>query len=286
MPATRCKLETLLPTLRHVEAGALPEPAARWGQVNAAAGASTVASVTAALYACRRNEFDAVIACPHHETAIHQAGIPFSGYPSLLACVCGVTEGEVLLLLVGGGLRIIHVTLQEGVRPALDRLKSELVQNAVRAGVMACALLGVSNPSVGVFGNNPHASEGRLWGPEDATIVVSALAALRAEGLAVDGPQGADVLLSQGRHELYVAMLHDQGHILSSCWHRIARVRSAWAPTSCWPAWATAARWTSREKEWPTPRRCCARSPCSPICGWWYDASGEHRGRRRFVRLP
>lgn len=37
--------------------------------------------------------------------------------------------------------------------------------------------------------------------------------ALRAEGLRVDGPLGADLLLAQRRHDLYVAMLHDQGHI-------------------------------------------------------------------------
>ncbi|HEY4066613.1 MAG TPA: hypothetical protein VGM74_06940 [Burkholderiaceae bacterium] len=30
-------------------------------------------------------EFDAVVAGPHHETAIHEAGIAFSGHPSLLA---------------------------------------------------------------------------------------------------------------------------------------------------------------------------------------------------------
>lgn len=37
--------------------------------------------------------------------------------------------------------------------------------------------------------------------------------ALRAEGFRIDGPQGADTLLAQRKHDLYVAMLHDQGHI-------------------------------------------------------------------------
>jgi len=39
------------------------------------------------------------------------------------------------------------------------------------------------------------------------------MAALSAEGYRVDGPHGADMVLSQRRHDLYVAMLHDQGHI-------------------------------------------------------------------------
>jgi 4-hydroxythreonine-4-phosphate dehydrogenase/1,2-dihydroxy-3,5-cyclohexadiene-1,4-dicarboxylate dehydrogenase len=211
--AAICKLEALLPTLRHVEAGTLAPGAAQWGQISAAAGASTVASATAALQACRAGAFDAVIACPHHETAIHQAGIAFSGYPSLVARVCGVPEDDVFLLLVGGGLRIVHVTLHESVHTALGRMTPDLVQRAVRAGARACALLGDAKPSIGVFGINPHASEGGLFGDEDAQIVVPALAALRVEGFDVDGPHGADMLLSQRKHSLYVAMLHDQGHI-------------------------------------------------------------------------
>ena len=211
--AAVCNLSALWRQLRHVEAGALPDTAAVPGRIDAVAGASAVASATAALQACRAGDFDAVIACPHHETAIHQAGIAFSGYPSLVARVCDVTEDEVFLLLVGGGLRIVHVTLHESVRTALDRLTPELVQKAVRAGVRACALLGVHAPSVAVFGINPHASEGTLFGSEDRQIVVPAMEVLRSEGYRVEGPHGADMVLSQRKHDLYVAMLHDQGHI-------------------------------------------------------------------------
>lgn len=211
--AAVCQLADLWPQIRHVEAGTLPDSAAVPGRIDAAAGASTVASATAALQAVRAGDFDVVIACPHHETAIHHAGIPFSGYPSLVARVCGVPEDDVFLLLVGGGLRIVHVTLHESVRTALDRLTADLIQKAVRAGVRACGLMGMDKPSIGVFGINPHASEGTLFGPEDQQLVVPAMDVLRSEGYRVDGPHGADMVLSQRRHDLYVAMLHDQGHI-------------------------------------------------------------------------
>lgn len=206
-------LRDLLSRLRVISTPDLPASAYQPGQVRAEAGASTIAAATAALQACRAGEFDAVVACPHHETAIYQAGIDFSGYPSLVSRVCGVPEDDVFLMLVGGGLRIVHATLHESVANALARLSTNLVASAVRAGARACALLGDPAPHIGVFGINPHASEGGLFGSEDARIVKPAMDILLAEGYRVDGPHGADMLLARRSHDLYVAMLHDQGHI-------------------------------------------------------------------------
>lgn len=211
--ASQLGLSALLRAQRMVDAGALSAQAAQPGRVDPEAGASAVASASAAIEACRRGDAEAVIACPHHETAIHQAGMAFSGYPSLVARVCGQPEDRVFLMLVGGGLRIVHATLHESVAHALGRLRPALVAAAARAGVQACARLGIADPRVGVFGINPHASEGGLFGAEDALHVEPAVQALRAAGLRVDGPLGADLLLAQRRHDLYVAMLHDQGHI-------------------------------------------------------------------------
>ncbi len=183
--------------------GELPERFAQPGLVHAAAGESAVASATAAIRACEAGEFDAVVAGPHHETAIHQAGIAFSGYPSLVARVCGLAEGSVFLMLVGAGLRIVHVTLHESVSSALARITPGLVLQATQAGVRACALLGVHTPSVGMFGINPHASEGGLFGHEDAELVAPAVRRLRVAGVRVSDPQGADVLLAARAHDLY-----------------------------------------------------------------------------------
>ncbi|MFD1712125.1 4-hydroxythreonine-4-phosphate dehydrogenase [Ottowia sp. GY511] len=211
--ATVTGLHRLLASLDLRAAGELPAAAARPGQVNAEAGASAVACATAAIQACRAGEFDAVVAGPHHETAIAQAGIPFSGYPSLLARACGQPEDQVFLLLMGGGLRIVHVTLHESVATALGRITPDLVVAATRAGVRACRMLGLAQPRVALFGINPHASEGTLFGREDAERVAPAARQLLAEGLDLTGPHGADVLLADRDHDLYVAMFHDQGHI-------------------------------------------------------------------------
>ena len=211
--ARDCGLEQVMATTELRPAGELPAAAAVPGEVNAQAGASAVASATAAILACQAGEFDAVVAGPHHETAIHQAGIAFSGYPSLVARVCGQPEHSVFLMLVGGGLRIVHVTLHESVATALARITPDLIVAATQAGVRACAMLGLARPRVAMFGINPHASEGRLFGPDDEERVRPAVLRLRALGIRVDGPMGADRLLADRKHDLFVAMFHDQGHI-------------------------------------------------------------------------
>jgi len=192
---------------------ALASGALRPGEIHAQAGAACIEAATRAIEAARLGRFDAVVAAPHHETAIARAGIPFSGYPSLVARACGLPEGSVFLLLIGGGLRIVHVTLHESVQHALGRLSPDLVADAARAGVRALAQLGISAPRVALMGINPHAGEGGLFGAEDRAVTEPAVARLRAQGIDVTGPAGGDMLLASRSHDLYVAIFHDQGHI-------------------------------------------------------------------------
>jgi 4-hydroxy-L-threonine phosphate dehydrogenase PdxA len=125
----------------------------------------------------------------------------------------GTPADKVFLMLVAAGLRIAHVTLHESVAHALARITPELVVDAGRAAVEATRRLGIANPRLGVFGINPHAGEDGLFGDEDERITKPALQRLRGLGIAADGPTGADLLLAQRRHAVYLAMFHDQGHI-------------------------------------------------------------------------
>ena len=206
-------LQNLAQQVEMTNIGVLSEADFQPGLVCAAAGKSAIESATAAIQACQAGQLQAVIACPHHESAIHQAGIAFSGYPSLVAKVCGLNENDVFLMLVGGGLKIVHVTLHESVQTALNRLNSQLIQRAAIAGIQACISLGIAKPKVAMFGINPHASEGCLFGPEDLAHTVPAVQSLQQAGYDVTGPQGGDVFLAQRQHDLYVAIFHDQGHI-------------------------------------------------------------------------
>lgn len=192
---------------------ALPRESFKPGTLDPRAGAATVAYAKEAVRLAQAGEVDAVVGCPHSETAINRAGIRFSGYPGLIAELTGTPESEVFLMLVGQGLRIAHATLHESVASALARLSIERVVQAGLAAVETVRRLGVKEPRLGVFGINPHAGEDGLFGDDDERVTKPAVAELRRRGVQADGPQGADVMLSRRRHDAYLAMFHDQGHI-------------------------------------------------------------------------
>lgn len=183
------------------------------GTLDPRAGRATVDYVSEAVRMAERGEVAAVIACPMSETAINRAGIAFSGYPGLLADLTRTPREKTFLMLVAGGLRIAHVTLHESVRAALARLTPELVVSAASAAVDTVRRLGFDSPRLAVFGINPHAGEGGLFGDDDERVTKPAVERLRALGVPADGPAGADLLLSERRHDAYLAMFHDQGHI-------------------------------------------------------------------------
>jgi 4-hydroxythreonine-4-phosphate dehydrogenase len=71
-------------------------------------------------------------------------------------------------------------------------------------------------PRLAVAALNPHASDGGLFGDEEANLIAPGVAAARADGLDVSGPWPTDTLFVRARHGEFdgvVAMYHDQGHI-------------------------------------------------------------------------
>jgi 4-hydroxy-L-threonine phosphate dehydrogenase PdxA len=192
---------------------ALDTASFRPGTSSAAGGRATIAYIEAALDLVDAGRVAAIVAGPHSEKSVNAAGIPFSGYPGLLARLKRLPEDEIFLMLVGGGLRIVHVTLHERLQDALARINSRLIEAAVRAGVGALRQLGIENPKLGIFGINPHAGESGLFGDDDARIIAPSVARMRSEGYVVEGPMGADLMIGRGDLDAFVAMYHDQGHV-------------------------------------------------------------------------
>jgi 4-hydroxy-L-threonine phosphate dehydrogenase PdxA len=110
-------------------------------------------------------------------------------------------------------VRIAHVTLHASVRQALAMITTERVLKTIQAVHTALTKMGIENARIAVSGVNPHAGEGGLFGDEEQQVVMPAIEAARAQGITVDGPIGADLLIQRPGYDACIVMLHDQGHV-------------------------------------------------------------------------
>ena len=187
------------------------------GEIHAEHGLAALDAARTAIRGALNAEYAAVVAAPHSETAIHAAGIEFDGYPSFVARTAGLAPEDGILMLcfehAGREVRIAHVTLHASVRKALAMITTKRVVRTIQAVDTALKKMGMEKPKIAVSGVNPHAGEGGLFGDEEQAVVMPAIEAARAQGITVDGPIGADLLIQRAGYDACIVMLHDQGHV-------------------------------------------------------------------------
>ncbi len=189
------------------------------GSIAAPHGEAALDSAKAAIDAALAGEVDAVVAAPHTEAAIKLAGIEFDGYPSFVARCAGVPPEDAFLMICfdsgGTEMRIAHATLHVSVRRALELITRDRVLNAIRSADSALRRMGIASPRIAVSGLNPHAGEGGLFGDEEQETIGPAIADAKRNGVAAEGPFGADTLFQKKGYDAFVVMVHDQGHIMA-----------------------------------------------------------------------
>ena len=213
--ARLCRLS--LETVSVVDRKQLAPGELRLGEVQAAHGRAALDSAGAAIRGALAGEFEAVVAAPHNEAAVHAGGCAFDGYPSFVARTAGLAPEAGILMLCfgyqGREVRIAHVTLHASVARCLQMITVESVVRTIRAVDATLRKIGIEGPKIAVSGVNPHAGEGGLFGDEERRAVAPAIEEARREGIAADGPIGADTLIQRAGYDAYVVMLHDQGHV-------------------------------------------------------------------------
>ena len=182
------------------------------GRSSALTGTVLYESARLAIKDALEGKIAAVAAAPHTELSVNQAGIEFSGYPSLLSKTAGLSS-EVILLLIGGHLKVAHVTLHQSLTSVVSLLTQEQIISAVRTVDKYFSDGGYLSAKFALCGLNPHAGEDGLFGSEDETITKPAAQHLVDMGINLDGPISADSLFHRSDYDCIVALYHDQGHI-------------------------------------------------------------------------
>ena len=184
------------------------------GKVSAAAGRAAVEYVFHACDLAMAGAVDAVVTAPLNKAAMNLAGFHYAGHTELLAERTGA--GKISMLLVAPSLRVVHVSTHVALEEAIRRVTRERVETVIDLAQRSCQALGIAHPRIAVAGLNPHASEGGLFGDQEAREIAPAVQAARARGLQVSDPLPPDTVFlraTRGEFDIVVAMYHDQGHI-------------------------------------------------------------------------
>ena len=190
-----------------------PNEPIQMGTLRAEYGAAAMRYVKDATLMCLRGEADAMVTAPLNKEAVALNGIPFSGHTEYIAELCGVSGS--CMMLTSERLGVVHVSTHVSLRHAVE-LSTERIIRTIELGYEAMRLMGKERPRIAVCGLNPHAGEHGMFGTEDETFILPAVAACRSRGINCEGPVAADTIFfkaARGSHDLVVAMYHDQGHI-------------------------------------------------------------------------
>ena len=184
------------------------------GRISAVAGQASFDAIVAAIAAARSGKVAGIVTAPINKEAMASAGIRYPGHTEILADHGGAVR--VAMMLANDDIRTVLVTIHTSLRKAIEQADFEAQMSAIRLAHEGGKALGFAAPRVAVAGLNPHAGEGGLFGDEEIRIITPAIAAARAEGIAVSGPYPGDTVFMQarqGRFDVVVAQYHDQGLI-------------------------------------------------------------------------
>ena len=184
------------------------------------AGVVSGRAIERAIELALAGRIDGVVTGPISKRALNAAGFAYPGHTEFFREATETPEVTMMMAAeatpLGGALRMAVVTGHVALRDVPALLSVELVVTRARIAVTALReWWGFDQPRIAFAGVNPHASEGGLFGDEEATVLAPAADALAADGGAeVLGIFPADTIFRRcimGEVDAVIVPYHDVG---------------------------------------------------------------------------
>ena len=187
------------------------------GHPSVAGAHCSLDSLEIAVGLTRSGSAAAVVTGPVAKEQLYAIGFQHPGQTEFVAERCGVSPGNVVMMLAGPTLRTVPVTTHLPLSEVQRHLTSALIESRGRAALRGLQRnFGIPEPRLAISGLNPHAGEGGRLGIEEAEIIEPAIAALAAEGWRVSGPHPADTMFhtrARANYDAALCMYLDQALI-------------------------------------------------------------------------
>jgi 4-hydroxythreonine-4-phosphate dehydrogenase len=192
-----------------------------WSPEDGAAAAGRIAgeAIRRATEMALAGEVSALVTAPIDKSAFQAGGWDFPGHTEMLRDLAGVPDVAMMMAAehtaLGGALRVVLATTHIALRDVPGALSPDLLVRQTRLTHRALRdLWEIPSPRIALCAVNPHASDGGLFGDEEARVVRPALERLAAEGIEAAGPVPADTVFTRavrGEFHAVVAPYHDVG---------------------------------------------------------------------------
>lgn len=186
------------------------------GKPDARNAAAVIESIQTAVSLAQAGAVAGVVTQPIHKSTLYGAGFEFPGHTEYLAYLTGSAEPSIMML-AGGGLRVVPLTIHEPLATAISRLDAQLIETiAVRVVEALKRDFAIDRPRLALAGLNPHAGENGALGDDEIRYIRPAAERLRAGGMDITGPHAADSMFhaaARARYDAALCLYHDQALI-------------------------------------------------------------------------
>jgi len=189
------------------------------GVGSATAGKAAAEYIETAVRLWREKKIDAIATAPISKKAIALGGYDYPGHTEFLAELTDTKEYA--MSFFAEDLRVVLLSTHVSLRDAIELVKREKLVELIKFTHRQISKLLKRDARIAVAGLNPHASEGGMFGAEEADEIVPAIEECREKfGIDVSGAFSPDTIFLRGykgEFDAVVACYHDQATIAVKC---------------------------------------------------------------------
>ena len=202
-----------------------------WGKVSRDCGRAAYEAIKVGVELVQEGVCAALVTAPLHKEALKSAGIEEIGHTEILQTLAGSSKAVTMFDTLS--LKIFFHSRHLSLRDACDAV----TRQSLLATIVECDRITKRNAGfdytlpLAVAALNPHASDGGLFGDEEAIHIAPAVEDAQQQGIDVVGPIGADSVFFQarmGRWRAVISLYHDQGHIAAKTYDFNQTISVTW----------------------------------------------------------